>query len=166
AKGLEFPIVFLVGMEEGLFPGKQSAEDANRMQEERRLCYVGMTRAREELYMIYASGRMLYGGVQHNPPSRFLSEIDAQFVPADNSLGFGGSMAHGGGGSPLGTPQAGVVDVNEPRYVPDLNEGDTVKHPLFGTGTIVEMDGDNATIYFKGKGAKKLNIGFAPLEKL
>lgn len=194
SKGLEFPVVFMVGMEETIFPHSRALYDQFEMEEERRLCYVGMTRAREELYMIYASSRMLYGGVQHNPPSRFLSEIDATFVPADafSSTDFGST---GGGGSPWGGtrlasdsewgrgkgadrtphasergassltgPQPQVSD--EPRYVPDLNEGDTVKHDLFGTGTIVELDGETATIYFKGKGAKKLNISFAPLKKL
>lgn len=173
SKGLEFPVVFMIGLEETVFPHSRALYDQSEMEEERRLCYVGMTRAREELYMIYASGRMLYGGVQHNPPSRFLSEVDAKFVPSDNSTGFGGAAAYGAstlrqpGHEPKWTPgpPAPVVD-SEPRYVPDLNEGDTVKHQLFGVGTIVELDGDNATIYFKGKGAKKLNIGFAPLEKL
>jgi DNA helicase-2/ATP-dependent DNA helicase PcrA len=175
SKGLEFPVVFIVGMEETVFPSSRSLYDAAQMEEERRLCYVGMTRAREELYMIYASSRMLYGGVQHNPPSRFLAEVDAKFVPSDNSLGFSGaqtfqaSTLRGGGqaGRPPVedlTPQQPISD--EPRYVPDLNEGEAVKHPLFGIGTIVEMDGENATIYFKGKGAKKLNISFAPLEKV
>jgi len=164
AKGLEFPLVFLAGMEEGLFPSARTMMDPTGLEEERRLCYVGMTRAREELYMIYATSRMLYGGAQHNPPSRFLSEIDAQFQPADNPYsfaprGFGNAMA----AEDLTTT---VVDDGEPRYVPELNEGDTVRHEVFGTGTVVEMDGDNATIYFKGKGAKKLNIAFAPLKKV
>ena len=196
SKGLEFPVVFMIGMEETVFPHSRALYDQSEMEEERRLCYVGMTRAREELYMTYASGRMLYGGVQHNPPSRFLSEVDAKFMPSDNSHAFGGAgaysattlrstgstMGFGGGaveGIPRRTQRSGydgggirsdrtpeTTYSDEPRYVPELNEGDTVKHQLFGIGTIVEMDGDNATIYFKGKGAKKLNIGFAPLEKL
>jgi DNA helicase-2/ATP-dependent DNA helicase PcrA len=179
SKGLEFPVVFMVGMEETVFPSSRSLYDPSQMEEERRLCYVGMTRAREELYMLYASGRMLFGGVQHNPPSRFLGEVDAKFKPSDNTVGFSGesfsattlrsSDNHAGGYmQPVVedlTPQHPIVD-NEPRYVPDLNEGDSVRHQLFGVGTIVEMDGENATIYFKGKGAKKLNISFAPLEKL
>ena len=77
AKGLEFPVVFITGLEENVLPHSRALYDAGEMEEERRLMYVGMTRAREELYMIYASMRMLYGGVQHNPPSRFLSEIDS-----------------------------------------------------------------------------------------
>lgn len=171
SKGLEFPVVFMVGMEETVFPHSRALYDQSQMEEERRLCYVGMTRAREELYMIYASSRMLFGGVQHNPPSRFLSEVDAKFAPSDNSLGFGGAQAYSAKGQGRAytpaieeIPSPPVTD--EPRYVPDINEGDTVRHQLFGTGTVVELDGETATIYFKGKGAKKLNISFAPLEKL
>ena len=154
AKGLEFPIVFMTGLEETIFPHSRALYDKSEMEEERRLCYVGMTRAREELYMLYATARMLYGGTNHNPPSRFLSEIDGQFQ--QDSFG---QFA------PVGLPQDEVFD-DEPRYVPELTEGDTVRHQVFGQGTIMELDGENATIYFKGKGAKKLNIGFAPLEKL
>ncbi|HXE10078.1 MAG TPA: UvrD-helicase domain-containing protein [Verrucomicrobiae bacterium] len=155
AKGLEFPLVFIVGLEDGLFPHSRSATDPAELEEERRLCYVGMTRARQELYMTYASGRLLYGGVQHNPPSRFLSEIDAESVglgPASSDLGHGLLQS-----API--PE-------EPRYVPDLSEGDGVKHQIFGQGTVMEIDGDTAVVYFKGKGARKLNISFAPLEKL
>jgi DNA helicase-2/ATP-dependent DNA helicase PcrA len=76
AKGLEFPVVFMTGLEESIFPHSRALYDQNEMEEERRLCYVGMTRAKKELYMIYASSRLLYGGMQHNPPSRFLAEID------------------------------------------------------------------------------------------
>jgi DNA helicase-2/ATP-dependent DNA helicase PcrA len=182
SKGLEFPVVFLVGMEETVFPSSRSLYDAAQMEEERRLCYVGMTRAREELYMIYASGRMMYGGVQNNPPSRFLAEVDVNFIPSDNSLGFTGAQSFGAStlrsadeakgripnsdvGQASDEPRYEPLD-DEPRYVPDINEGDAVRHQLFGIGTVVEIDGENATIYFKGKGAKKLNIAFAPLEKV
>lgn len=157
AKGLEFPVVFMVGLEETIFPHSRALYDASEMEEERRLCYVGMTRAREELYMLYATGRMLYGGVQHNPPSRFLSEIDGQFQP-DSGFSFG----------PIGfdETESNTPSLDEPRYVPELNEGDVVRHQIFGQGTVMELDGDMATIYFKGKGAKKLNVSFAPLEKV
>jgi DNA helicase-2/ATP-dependent DNA helicase PcrA len=158
AKGLEFPVVFMTGMEETIFPHSRALYDQSEMEEERRLCYVGMTRAREELFMLYASARMLYGGVQHNPPSRFLSETGGDVQQSD--IFSGASLA----ASSFNQPAAPVS--NEPRYVPELEEGDNVKHQLFGTGTILEMDGDNATIYFKGKGTKKLNVSFAPLEKL
>ncbi len=159
AKGLEFPVVFMTGMEETIFPHSRALYDQSEMEEERRLCYVGMTRAMTELYMLHASSRMLYGGVQHNPPSRFLSEVDGD-VQTGSSLELGLS------GGALGSQFSASSAPAEPRYVPDLNEGDSVKHQLFGVGTIMELNGEEAVIYFKGKGTKKLNIGFAPLEKL
>jgi DNA helicase-2/ATP-dependent DNA helicase PcrA len=167
AKGLEFPVVFMVGMEESVFPHARALYDEFQMEEERRLCYVGMTRAREELYMLYTVSRMMFGGAQQNPPSRFLSEIDAEFQPdaglysgqADKFAGFRSQHT-------AEPEEAPVMPDNEPRYVPDLNEGDAVRHSVFGIGQVMELDGDNATIFFKGKGAKKLNISFAPIEKL
>lgn len=157
AKGLEFPVVFMIGMEESIFPHSRALYDQSEMEEERRLCYVGMTRAREELYLMHATSRLLYGGMQHNPPSRFLSEIDGEVHLA---TGFEDSLAASF------SQQQTLAYSDAQRYVPDLNEGDGVKHQLFGMGTVVEIDGDNATIYFKGKGTKKLNVAFAPLEKL
>jgi DNA helicase-2/ATP-dependent DNA helicase PcrA len=157
AKGLEFPVVFMTGMEESMFPHSRALFDVAEMEEERRLCYVGMTRAREELYMLYANSRVLYGGIQHNIPSRFLGEIDGEFQMQANPFA---------GQTPQFASPDNLVTDNEPRYVPELNEGDNVRHQIFGVGTVMELEGDNATIYFKGKGAKKLNISFAPLEKL
>jgi DNA helicase-2/ATP-dependent DNA helicase PcrA len=170
AKGLEFPVVFMIGLEETIFPHSRALYDQSEMEEERRLCYVGMTRARQELYMTYATSRMLYGGVQHNPPSRFLSEVDgdvqqagmgsygyepeSRYADAEQTTGFGFMGAQS-------QPQS-----DEPRYVPDLYEGDSVRHRQFGDGTVMEIDGDNVVVYFKGKGARKLNTSFAPLEKL
>ena len=173
AKGLEFPVVFMPGMEETIFPHSRALYDQSEMEEERRLCYVGMTRAREELYMLFSSSRMLYGGVQHNPPSRFLSEIDGEFSQT-SSFGFGSrqndsNTFRGASIDPNYNPWEKKPEASadsEPRYVQDINEGDSVRHQLFGVGTVVEMDGDNAVVYFKGKGSKRLNISFAPLEKL
>ena len=155
AKGLEFPVVFMVGLEETIFPHSRALYDGGEMEEERRLMYVGMTRARSELYLLYASARVLYGGMQHNPPSRFLSEIDGQTQSVE----------------PL--PTASVYDQHtpttisdEPRYVVELEQGDHVKHQVFGEGTVMEVEGDNVAVLFKSKGMKRLNITFAPLEKL
>ena len=158
AKGLEFPVVFMPGMEESILPHSRALYDQGEMEEERRLCYVGMTRARQELYLFNCASRMLYGGVQHNAPSRFLSEIDGQSQAVSGNeptFSFQPTMSN---------PQASQS--METRYVPDLSEGDSVKHQLFGVGTVMEIEGDNAVIYFKGKGTRKLNISFAPLEKL
>jgi DNA helicase-2/ATP-dependent DNA helicase PcrA len=152
SKGLEFPVVFMPGLEETILPHSRSLYDQSEMAEERRLCYVGMTRAKEELYMLHSSSRVLYGGMQHNPPSRFLSEIDGSTLStslADNQ--------------PALESDAAFDD--QPKYVPELSEGDRVRHKLFGVGTVMEIDGDNVAVYFKGKGVKKLNTAFAPLEK-
>ena len=152
AKGLEFPVVFITGLEESIMPHSRALYDASELEEERRLMYVGMTRAREELYLTYAIERVLFGGRQSNPPSRFLADVDGQAAVGSEAYGFN-------------SPQPTTFD-DEPRYVPELNEGDAVQHQLFGKGTILELDGETATIYFEGKGTKRLNIAFAPLEKL
>ena len=109
AKGLEFPVVFMTGMEETIFPHSRALYDQSEMEEERRLCYVGMTRAREELYLTSASTRLLYGGLQHNPPSRFLSEIDSESV-SEGSYFDEIQSSHG----------FGVKPSSEPHYVPEL----------------------------------------------
>lgn len=175
AKGLEFPVVFMIGMEETIFPHSRALYDQSEMEEERRLCYVGMTRAREELYMIHATRRLLYGGEQHNPPSRFLAESGAE-LQVDMTSRFQGLRDMKNSFDEMGEPVQDTYDefdqtpsYEEPQYHAEpveLAEGDNVRHKIFGKGTVVELDGDNATIYFKGKGAKKLNIAFAPLEKL
>ncbi len=157
AKGLEFPVVFMTGLEESIFPHSRALYDQSEMEEERRLCYVGMTRARQELYMIHASSRLLYGGIQHNAPSRFLSEIDGESQSLATIESFNFQPMNG---------SAPVKPSDELRYIPELNEGDGVRHSLFGDGTVMELDGDIAVIYFKGKGTRKLDISLAPLEKL
>lgn len=165
AKGLEFPVVFMTGLEETIFPHSRALYDQHEMEEERRLCYVGMTRAKEELVVSYAVSRMLYGGQQHNPPSRFLADFDGK-MEIENSF-----LANMQARAAMQPPaddfsQAHPSYDDEPRYVLELNEGDGVRHQVFGTGTVLEIDGDNVTVYFKGKGTKKLNTAFAPLEKL
>ena len=155
AKGLEFPVVFMAGMEESIFPHSRALFDAAEMEEERRLCYVGMTRAREELFLYHANSRMLYGSSQHNPPSRFLSDIDGDISAPETSTE---SIF-----KPVGMSET-------PNYIPEPSfeggVGAKVRHQLFGVGTIVEVDGDMLSIAFSGKGVKKLNASFAPLELL
>ena len=158
AKGLEFPVVYIVGMEEGVFPHSRANYDPKEMEEERRLAYVGMTRAKEELTLIYATSRVLYGSMQYNPPSQFLKDIDGtvfnqQSSPSSDYQGYANS----------GTAS---VPSDEPRYIPELEEGESVRHPVFGIGTVMALDGDTADIMFRNKGLKKLNIAFAPIEKL
>ncbi len=176
AKGLEFPVVFMAGMEETVFPHSRAMYDQSEMEEERRLCYVGMTRAKEELYMLHASTRMLYGGMQHNPPARFLSEISAENVQETTS----GYSPNSSMASSFGQPKTNYessqnlsgwvqnLDNNskELSYVPDFEVGDAVEHQLFGRGTIVEVEGENVAIHFAHKGTKKLNASFAPIKKL
>lgn len=165
AKGLEFPVVFMTGLEETIFPHSRALYDQHEMEEERRLCYVGMTRAKEELYISHASSRMLYGGSQHNPPSRFLADFDAKMEIENSFLSNlkSRNLQHEAYDD---VSQVHPAYDDEPRYAPELQEGDSVRHQLFGIGTVLEVDGDNVAIYFKGKGTKKLNTAFAPLEKL
>ena len=153
AKGLEFPVVFMIGLEETIFPHSRALYDADQMEEERRLCYVGMTRAREELYMSSASSRMIFGMTQHNPPSRFLSDIESPTI------------------APSVSGQMGPVGLyDEPQVVADeqidVEVGDGVRHTIFGAGVVTHIDGTVVTVAFRGKGVKKLNVAFAPLEKV
>ena len=159
AKGLEFPIVFMVGMEESLFPHSRALYSQTDMEEERRLCYVGMTRAKRELYLTYATSRLLYGGQQHNIPSRFLSDIggEIEIDTISNAQLWQTSLE-----DKLNKP----LDTSEPTYLPELFEGDIIRHKIFGEGRVVEVDGDNLIIYFKNQGPKKININFAPIEKI
>ena len=155
AKGLEFPVVFLIGMEEGMFPHSRALFDASEMEEERRLAYVGMTRAKEELYLTYATSRALFGSVQHNPPSQFIT---------DSTGGFNKPAVRFDTVFPMTkTPQP---NGNEPRYTNDLNEGDAVRHNVFGVGIVLQIEGDVVAVNFKNKGIKKLNVAFAPLDKI
>lgn len=153
AKGLEFPVVFMAGMEESIFPHSRALFDASEMEEERRLCYVGMTRAREELYLYHANSRMLYGSAQHNPASRFLNEIDGEVSAPETASMF----------------EAQNVN-KDTGYIPEpsleVTPGVRVKHQLFGIGTVLEVDGEMLSIAFNGRGVKKLNASFAPLELL
>ena len=158
AKGLEFPVVFMIGMEESIFPHSRALFDPEEMEEERRLCYVGMTRAREELHLLSAASRMIYGTTQHNPPSRFLADVDPS--RQRNLSGFAAAQP---------TQPYTFGQSNEPEYVPDddmeLTVGDAVRHKIFGTGKIVAIDGFNVSIAFNGRGIKKLNVQFAPIER-
>ena len=164
AKGLEFPQVFLVGMEEGLFPHKMSLEEPGRLEEERRLAYVGITRAMQKLVISYAETRRLYGSETYNKVSRFVREIPPQLVQEvrlSNSVTrpFNGSSMSG---SSLFAGSA----------VPDtgFNLGQRVRHSLFGEGTILNFEGAGAQarvqVNFEDEGSKWLMLGYAKLEAL
>jgi DNA helicase-2/ATP-dependent DNA helicase PcrA len=152
AKGLEFDVVFIAGMEDGVFPHYRSMGDAAELEEERRLAYVGITRARRRLYLTHAWSRSLFGGSNYNPPSRFLSEIPAHLV----RLMEGEPVTAGNGGGPGREPLA-------------VAAGDTVMHDRWGEGVVVSVSGAGeraeATIAFEEVGEKRLLLAYAPLAK-
>lgn len=180
AKGLEFPNVFLVGMEEGVFPGMRSFGSEDEIEEERRLCYVGITRAKERLYLTRAKSRTLFGRTTYNPPSRFLAEIpdelaDSTSEKKDSGFGFGG-----GDYSDIFAPSksasrsAILENMQKPKSTPEpsgetYNVGDTVKHRKFGIGTVVaaqKMGKDTLLRVNFEVGEKKLLAAYAPIEKI
>ncbi|MGE5549347.1 MAG: DNA helicase PcrA [Bacteroidota bacterium] len=159
AKGLEFPVVFLAGMEEGIFPHARSVETGD-IEEERRLCYVGITRARDRLYLTHAGMRTIYGETRPSFPSRFLREIPPELTTAvahDELLDF------------VKRPPAGRHRVQAARGCDSYHEGERVAHPKWGTGTVVGVSGtgDDAIIAvaFAGLGIKKLAVAYAGLVK-
>ncbi|MGW2390368.1 DNA helicase PcrA [Streptomyces lydicamycinicus] len=183
AKGLEFPVVFLTGMEDGVFPHMRSLGQTKELEEERRLAYVGITRARERLYVTRSTMRSAWGQPSYNPPSRFLEEIPDDYVewkrtgPATPSASMGGLSAGGGGGfgSSLSSsrakgPSGFATRRTSDRPVVSLAIGDRVTHDSFGLGTVVGVkgSGDNAeaTIDFGGEKPKRLLLRYAPVEKL
>jgi DNA helicase-2/ATP-dependent DNA helicase PcrA len=183
AKGLEFPIVFMVGLEDGIFPHYRSMTDAAALEEERRLAYVGITRARERLYLCHAWSRTLFGQTQYNPPSRFLTEIPESLMrqvegESQGSRRGGGSRHGRGGGRVIGgrsdteVPGVASPDRAEPparRDLPSIVPGDTVLHERWGEGVVLTVsgagDGAEATISFSDVGEKRVLLAYAPLRK-
>ncbi len=168
AKGLEYPVVFMIAMEEGVLPHMRAFDDPAQMEEERRLCYVGMTRAKERLYLLRAFRRYSNGMSQHNPASRFLKDVPSSLVSHPVTEGAAapaqrGSMRYGA-----------AVARDERPLIPDdavFTGGERVRHPRFGEGVvvgcIVKGDDQEITVAFKGEtGIKKLMLSFAPLERL
>jgi DNA helicase-2/ATP-dependent DNA helicase PcrA len=157
AKGLEFRAVYLIGMEEGIFPHSRSVEEQG-VEEERRLCYVGMTRAMEKLTLLHASSRSLYGGRSYNLPSRFLDELPEQHVEREH--------LRPASWSDYGAPRASQVAPRE--NVPTLQTGDSVRHGTLGEGVIIGVEpGGVVTVRFESDGAeRKLMLDYAPLEKI
>ena len=196
AKGLEFPVVFLTGLEDGVFPHSRSLGDQPELEEERRLAYVGVTRARERLYISRAVVRSAWGAPVHNPGSRFLDELPVDLVDwrrteaaqttwdrPDLSTSYGGRSGGSGGGS-WGSPtdrgrrnfssaaaRADAASKAKPaRDIPSLEPGDRVLHDSFGMGTVVALEGVDdkqvASIDFGSEGVKRLLLRYAPVEKL
>ncbi|AJT64948.1 ATP-dependent DNA helicase UvrD1 [Streptomyces lydicus] len=187
AKGLEFPVVFLTGMEDGVFPHMRALGQTKELEEERRLAYVGITRARQRLYVTRSTMRSAWGQPSYNPPSRFLEEIPDDYVewkrtgPATPSASMGGLSSRGGGGfgggigSTLSSarskgPSGFATRRAGDRQAVSLAIGDRVTHDSFGLGTVVGVkgSGDNAeaTIDFGGEKPKRLLLRYAPVEKL
>jgi len=171
AKGLEFPAVFLTGLEDGIFPHIRSLGDAQELEEERRLAYVGITRARQRLYLSRATVRSAWGQTAYNPASRFLDEIPDELVewqrgpePAAATLARGVSDGRGVAGARAKPGGVGL------RPVPVLAPGDRVTHDSFGLGTVVAVsgtgDGARAEIEFRDEGMKTLLLRYAPVAKL
>ncbi len=157
AKGLEFRAVYLIGMEEGIFPHSRSIEEQG-VEEERRLCYVGMTRARERLTLLHASSRMLRGMRDHNLPSRFLDELPDGHVERERLR----PASWSGYNAPRRSQITPLEDV------PDLSTGDSVRHSTLGEGVVVQIEsGGLITVRFADDGSeRKLMLDYAPLEKL
>lgn len=161
AKGLEFPVVFMAGMEDGVFPHSRALFDREQMEEERRLCYVGMTRAKKELTLIHANSRMLYGTTSSNPPSRFVLDIPPE-VQTDPVL----QQTVAAGNQRIAGAWDGIDTDPDEYKAPDLQPGDRVRHPAFGEGIVGGVDGDELIATFTGVGTKRLSLSFAPIEKL
>ena len=181
AKGLEFPVVFIVGLDEGLFPHNRSMDDVDAMEEERRLCYVGVTRAMDRLYLLHTFRRTMFGTNELSVPSRFLADfprdlIKSQHPPAKKGIhtrqaaALGSQPAHSisrhsGIDRSLNRETADPLSTAAPQF----QIGDTVVHGKFGEGVVIEshlVDGDQEVeVAFPDQGIKKLSVSFAPLKK-
>ena len=174
AKGLEFPVVFITGMEEGVFPHLRALGEPDELEEERRLCYVGVTRAKERLYISYAWCRSLWGETQYNPPSRFIGEIPDQLVRASGAPARSqrrsrdetrrelveAAMRRGRAGMPVQGTGAEALG---------LGAGDAVVHARYGEGVVIEVNGQGAgaeaTIRFPSAGEKRFSLHLTPLKR-
>ena len=192
SKGLEFPVVFMPGMENGLFPGSTSMDDPSKMEEERRLCYVGITRAMRKLYLTGAQTRMLYGRTDFTIESEFMREMDTDLLDGDPTIAERSANAGGiyGDGGILGMREfkgryEGSADGYDASFSKPFdalkfakkqaskgisNEGfeagDRIRHPKFGEGLLIDQDSKTLTIAFDSVGIKKLGKGFVKLTKV
>ncbi len=183
AKGLEFPVVFIPGMEDSLFPGWRALDSADALEEERRLCYVGITRAKEQLYLTSAVTRTIYGRTDFTRESQFMKELDRDLFHEDADP-IGKNSYQEGGGNIEAKPKK-YSTMNKPfdqlKYIKqstseltksaskadsDLSDGDRVSHPKFGEGLIISVKNGAVTVAFDSVGMKKLALDFAPLKKI
>jgi len=165
AKGLEFPTVFLTGLEDGIFPHSRTLGEKNEIEEERRLAYVGLTRAKERLYLTRAESRSSWGAPNYNPPSRFLEEIPEEVIEWRN---MGASLAKISRARDFSAPPPRAT--GRKSVVMELAVGERVSHATFGLGTVLSLSGEGdraeATINFGQYGEKRLLLRYAPVEKL
>ncbi len=194
AKGLEFPVVFMPGMENGMFPGVAAFDETSKMEEERRLCYVGITRAMKKLYLTGAQMRTMYGRTDWQTESVFLDEMDKDCLDGDSTVKdklkdedglrgrgglfgdymFGGrslGTADGYSGDPKPKPFDGLSAArkavhNKEKITDEFNNGDIVRHPKFGEGMVIEQDEKTMTVIFDDYGQKKLGKGFVKMERV
>ena len=192
SKGLEFPVVFMPGMENGLFPGSTSMDDPSKMEEERRLCYVGITRAMRKLYLTGAQTRMLYGRTDFTIESEFMREMDTNLLEGDPTVAERTASAGGirGDGGILGMREfKGRYECSADGYDASFSKpfdalkfakkqaskgisnegfeaGDRIRHPKFGEGLLIDQDAKTLTIAFDSVGIKKLGKGFVKLTKV
>jgi DNA helicase-2/ATP-dependent DNA helicase PcrA len=180
AKGLEFPAVFMIGMEDGVFPHVRSLTEPDELEEERRLCYVGITRARRRLALTHAWSRQLFGSTHYNPPSRFLKEIPERLTA---KVGNGGGRRSWGGASGRdrvveSAMAAGRAEGGARRPSPvrstggdrlGLRVGDDVVHAKWGEGVVLEIVGEDdkaeAVVRFPELGEKRLLLAWTPLKR-
>ncbi len=162
AKGLEFPVVFLTGLEEGIFPHSRSLLEPAELEEERRLCYVGVTRARERLYLTHSFRRIIYGSERYNKPSRFLEEIPAHLLSSEEPAG-------GNKGRNRTGLSAGEKSARKAHEIDLFILGDKVRHVKWGTGVVVGVQGEGEDtelkVAFPDQGIKVLLAKYAPLER-
>ena len=155
AKGLEFNLVFLVGLEESIFPHSRALNSAQELEEERRLCYVAMTRARQQLVLTYTTSRNIYGTLSHNLISRFIKEIvDLEDVDKDASFDHQVTYSYQ------------IPNSQDSFVIEDFEIGDQIFHPIFKEGQIIDLSDNLAAIKFKLAGVKTLDISLAPLKKI
>jgi DNA helicase-2/ATP-dependent DNA helicase PcrA len=173
AKGLEFNTVFLTGFEDGIFPHQRAQADRKELEEERRLAYVGITRARQRLYLTRATVRSQWGSPQYNPPSRFTEEIPAHLIDW-RRLGVARTGYSSAAASRTQQSWRSTVGFGASRppikTVPSVDVGDRVLHTMFGMGTVIATtgvgDGAKADVDFGSSGVKRLSLKHAPMEKL
>jgi DNA helicase-2/ATP-dependent DNA helicase PcrA len=175
AKGLEFPIVFIIGMEERLLPHFRSFDDPAQMEEERRLCYVGITRAKRHVYLVYAFRRTLMGSNAVNQPSRFLDDIPQHLISSpswwrESDRQVTEAVYSWNEISYPGPPDSEPVSTTSEPSIPELKAGDHVRHAYFGRGVVVSCkdvnDDREVVVAFDGQGVKRLLLSLARLEKV